>query len=239
MSRGADQVEGRRAVLELLRAGRRRVHAVLLSGEGLDEIEATARAAGVKVQRVPRDQIDERARTEAPQGVIATAEPVREADLDPLLADARAFLVALEGVTDPGNLGAVMRTAEAAGATGIVIGRHRAARVTPAVAKAAAGAVEHLPIASVSGIPAALERARRADVWTVGLDADGDTELFDLTVADQPVALVLGSEGRGLSRLARARCDVLARIPMHGAIESLNVAAAAALACYEIARRRQ
>jgi len=239
MSRGADQVEGRRAVLELLRAGRRRVHTVLLSGDGLDEIEAEARAAKVKVQRVPRDQLDGRARTEAPQGVIATAEPVREVDLDPLLADTRAFLVALEGVTDPGNLGAVMRTADAAGATGVVIARHRAARITPVVTKAAAGAVEHLPIASVSGIPAALERARRADVWTVGLDAEGDTELFDLTVADQPVVLVLGSEGRGLSRLARARCDVLARIPMHGAIDSLNVAAAAALACYEIARRRQ
>jgi 23S rRNA (guanosine2251-2'-O)-methyltransferase len=238
MSRGFDQIEGRRAVRELLRAGRRRVHTVLLSGDGLDEIEAQARAAGVKVQRVPRDQIDERARSDAPQGVIATAEPVREADLEPLLADARAFLVALEGVTDPGNLGAVLRTADAAGATGVVIARHRAARITPVVTKAAAGAVEHLPIASVSGIPAALERARRADVWTVGLDADGDTELFDLTVADQPVVLVLGSEGRGLSRLARARCDVLARIPMHGAIDSLNVAAAAALACYEIARRR-
>lgn len=239
MSRGADQVEGRRAVLELLRAGRRRVHTVLLSGDGLDEIEAQARAGGVKVQWVPRDQLDGRARTEAPQGVIATAEPVREAGLDPLLADPGAFLVALEGVTDPGNLGAVMRTADAAGATGVVIARHRAARITPAVTKAAAGAVEHLPVASVSGIPAALERARRANVWTVGLDADGDTELFDLTVADQPVALVLGSEGRGLSRLARARCDVLARIPMHGVIDSLNVAAAAALACYEIARRRR
>jgi 23S rRNA (guanosine2251-2'-O)-methyltransferase len=239
MSRGTDQVEGRRAVLELLRARRRRVRAVWLSGDELGDIEAQARAAGVRVQRVPRDQLDGRARTDAPQGVIATADPVREADLDALLADTRAFLVALDGVTDPGNLGAVMRTAEAAGATGIVVPRHRAARITPAVTKAAAGAIEHLPIASVSGIPSALERARRADVWTVGLDGDGDTELFDLAVAEQPLALVLGAEGRGLSRLARARCDVVASIPMHGAIESLNVAAAAALACYEIARRRQ
>ncbi|MGH9048686.1 MAG: 23S rRNA (guanosine(2251)-2'-O)-methyltransferase RlmB [Acidimicrobiia bacterium] len=238
MSRGTDQVEGRRAVLELLRARRRRARTVWLSGDGLDEIESQARAAGVTVQRVPRDQLDARARTEAPQGVIATADPVREADLDALLADAGAFLVALEGVTDPGNLGAVMRTAEAAGVTGLVLPRHRAARMTPAVAKAAAGALEHLPIVSVSGIPSALERARRADVWTVGLDADGDTDLFDLTVADQPIALVLGAEGGGLSRLARTRCDVVARISMHGAIESLNVAAAAALACYEIARRR-
>jgi 23S rRNA (guanosine2251-2'-O)-methyltransferase len=239
VSRATDQVEGRRAVLELLRAKRRRVRALWISGDGLDEIETAARAAGVKVQRVPRDQLDERARTDAPQGVIATADPVREAELDPLLADGAAFLVALEGVTDPGNLGAVMRTAEAAGATGMLVPRHRAARVTPAVAKAAAGALEHLPLVTVSGIPSALDRARRANVWTVGLDAEGETALFDLTLADQPLALVLGAEGRGLSRLARERCDVVVSIPMHGAIESLNVSAAAALACYEIARRRQ
>lgn len=226
-------------MLELLRAQRRRVRSVWIAGDGLDEIERQARAAGAKVQRVPRDQLDRRARTEAPQGVVATADPVPEVDLDPLLADERAFLVALEGVTDPGNLGAVVRTAEAAGATGMVLPRHRAARITPAVTKAAAGAVEHLPLARVSGIPSALERARRADVWTVGLDADGNTELFDLAVADQPLVLVLGAEGRGLSRLAKERCDVVVRIPMHGAMESLNVAAAAALACYEITRQRQ
>jgi 23S rRNA (guanosine2251-2'-O)-methyltransferase len=171
--------------------------------------------------------------------VIAVADPLPEADLDQLIGAPQAFLVALDGVTDPQNLGAVARTAETAGATGLVVPRHRAARITPAVTKAAAGALEHLPVATVSGIPSALEAARRADVWTVGLDADGDTELFDLTVADQPVMLVLGAEGRGLARLTRSRCDVVARIPMRGAIESLNVAAAAALACYEVARRRK
>lgn len=226
-------------MLELLRAQRRRVRSVWIAGDGLEEIERQARAAGAKVQRVPGDQLARRARTDAPQGVVATADPVPETALDPLLAAERAFLVALEGVTDPGNLGAVMRTAEAAGATGMVVPRHRAARITPAVTKAAAGAVEHLPLASVSGIPSALDRARRADAWTVGLDADASTALFDLTVADQPLVLVLGAEGRGLSRLAKERCDVVVRIPMHGAIESLNVAAAAALACYEIARQRQ
>ncbi|HEX6312071.1 MAG TPA: 23S rRNA (guanosine(2251)-2'-O)-methyltransferase RlmB [Acidimicrobiia bacterium] len=239
MSRGTEQVEGRRAVLELLRAGRRRVRSVWLAGDGLDEIEQRARAAGARVQRVPRDQLDRRARTDTPQGVVATADPVPETELDPLLRDDAAFLVALDGVTDPGNLGAVMRTAEAAGATGMIVPRHRAARITPAVAKAAAGALEHLPFVTVSGIPSALDRARRAHVWTVGLDADGDTALFDLALADQPLVLVLGAEGRGLSRLSRRRCDVVATIPMHGAIESLNVAAAAALACYEVARRRQ
>jgi len=238
VSRTTDQVEGRRAVRELLTARRRRVRTVWMAGRDLEDIADLARDAGVKVHRVAPDEIDRRAHTEAPQGIIAAAEPLPEADLDRLLAEPGAFLVTLDGVTDPQNLGAVARTAESAGATGLVVPRHRAARITPTVTKAAAGALEHLPVAVVSGVPSALERARRADVWTVGLDAAGDTDLFALAVADQPVMLVLGAEGTGLSRLSRARCDVLARIPMRGAIESLNVAAAAALACYEVMRRR-
>lgn len=238
MSRGTDQVEGRRAVRELLKARRRRVRTVWIGGRDLDDVEDLARDAGAKVHRVAPEEIDRRAHTEAPQGIIAVAEPLPEADLDRLLADPGAFLVTLDGVTDPQNLGAVARTAESAGATGLVVPRHRAARITPTVTKAAAGSLEHLPVAVVSGVPSALERARRADVWTVGLDAGGDTDLFELAVADQPVMLVLGAEGTGLGRLTRARCDVLARIPMRGAIASLNVAAAAALACYEVARRR-
>jgi len=238
VSRGTDQVDGRRAVRELPKARRRRVRTVWIGGRDLDDVEDLARDVGAKVHRVAPEEIDRRAHTEAPQGVLAAAEPLPEADLDRLLADRRAFLVALDGVTDPQNLGAVARTAESAGATGLVLPRHRAARITPTVTKAAAGALEHLPVATVAGVPAALERARRADVWTVGLDADGGTDLFELALADQPLMIVLGAEGRGLSRLSRERCDVRARIPMHGAIESLNVSAAAALACYEVARRR-
>jgi 23S rRNA (guanosine2251-2'-O)-methyltransferase len=235
---GGTQVEGRRAVTELLRAGRRRVREVWLSGEGLADVERLAGTAGAAVHHVDRDELAARARTEAPQGVVATADPIPPVDLDLLLADRAALIVALDGVTDPRNLGAVARAAEGAGATGLVTARHRSSRVTPAAVKAAAGALEHLPVALVGGIPNALDRARRANVWTVGLDADGDTSLFDLAVADSAVMIVLGSEGRGLSRLARARCDVLARIPMRGQVESLNVAAAATLACYEVARRR-
>jgi 23S rRNA (guanosine2251-2'-O)-methyltransferase len=237
------QVEGRRAVRELLVAGTRKVHEVLLStgtddSTELTDLETLAREHAVRVRPVPPDQIERRARTNAPQGVIAFAAPVAAADLDDLLGDPGAFLVALDGVTDPQNLGAVMRSAETAGATGVVLATHRAAGLTPTVAKAAAGALEHLPVAFVSGVPGALDRAKRAGVWCVGLDADGDQSLFDLSVADAPLVLVLGAEGRGLSRLARARCDVIASIPMHGHIESLNVSAAAAVACTEIARRR-
>jgi 23S rRNA (guanosine2251-2'-O)-methyltransferase len=166
------------------------------------------------------------------------ASALRPADLDDLLTHDKAFLVALDGVTDPRNLGAVMRSAETAGATGLVIPRHRSAHVTPAVTKTAAGAIEYLPIAVVGGIPAALERVARAACWSIGLDEAGDRSLFELDLADQPIVLVLGAEGRGLARLTRERCDVLVRIPMHGRVASLNVAAAATLACHEVARRR-
>jgi 23S rRNA (guanosine2251-2'-O)-methyltransferase len=237
------QVEGRRAVRELLVAGRRKTHDLWLSTDVDDaplvaEIVELAEAAGVRIRRVPADQIERRARTGAPQGVVAFAAPVPTADLDDLLADPAAFLVALDGVTDPQNLGAVMRSAETAGATGVILATHRAVGLTPTVAKAAAGALEYLPAAFVSGIPGALDRARRAGVWCAGLDADGDQSLYGLSVADAPLVLVLGAEGRGLSRLARARCDVVASIPMHGQLASLNVSAAAAVACTEIARRR-
>jgi 23S rRNA (guanosine2251-2'-O)-methyltransferase len=231
------QIEGRRAVRELLVAGRRRVNEIWLSGE-VEEIEELAEGAHTRVRRVPADRLERKARTGAPQGVVAFAAPIVPADVDALLADPAAFLVALDGVTDPQNLGAVLRTAETTGATGMLLPRHRAVGLTPAVAKAAAGALEYLPVAFVSGIPGVLERAARAHVWCVGLDATGDASVFDLPVADQPLVLVLGAEGRGLSRLARSRCEVVASIPMHGHIESLNVSAAAAIACSEIARQR-
>ncbi|MBM3659126.1 MAG: 23S rRNA (guanosine(2251)-2'-O)-methyltransferase RlmB, partial [Actinobacteria bacterium] len=178
------------------------------------------------------------ARTEAPQGVVARADPVEPADLEALLAEPAAFLVALDGVTDPGNLGAILRVAGVAGATGVIVPKHRSVLLTPTAVKAAAGAVEHVPVAPVAGIPAALERAKRAGVWTVGLAAEGQGSVFDLAVADQPVMLVLGAEGRGLARLSRQRCDLLVGIPMPGPVDSLNVATAAAVACFEVVRRR-
>ena len=237
------QVEGRRAVRELLAAGARRVHEVWLSTDAettpiLDEIAQRAHDADVKVRRVDGDALARKARTEAPQGVVAFAAPLPTVDLDDVLADPAAFAVALDGVTDPQNLGAVLRSAEALGATAAVLPRHRAVGITPSVTKAAAGAVEHLPIAFVSGVPNALDQAKRVGVWCVGLDERGDSSVFDVAVADQPLILVLGAEGRGLSRLARQRCDVVASIPMRGHTESLNVSAAAAIALAAIARTR-
>ena len=217
----------------------------------VEHIIELAREQRAAIREVSRSELDATARTEAPQGVVALADALPEVDLAelvraPLVGTAGRdglpagppFLLALDGITDPGNFGAVLRTAECAGVTGIVLPRHRSARITPTVAKAAAGAVEHLRFAVVPGMPSALRTLTRHDVWTVGLDAAAPRPLHDLDMAGEAVALVLGSEGRGLSRLVGQRCDVLASIPLRGVLGSLNVAAAAAVACFEIARRR-
>lgn len=242
-SGSVEQVEGRRAVRELLVARRRPVREVYLvrdlsSSSIIDEIVELAEELQVPLRKVSHEQLSGMARTEAPQGVLAHAAPLPLADFDVLIANPEAFLVALDGVTDPRNLGAVARSAEGAGATGLVIPKQRSVQITPTVAKAAAGAIEHMDLAMVAGIPAALERARRAGVWVVGLDEAGDQDIFELSLADQPIMLLLGAEGSGISRLARERCDLLLRIPMRGMLDSLNVASAATLACYEVARRR-
>jgi 23S rRNA (guanosine2251-2'-O)-methyltransferase len=214
----------------------------------LHDIRELADAGRVPLSVVSRTRFAAQARCEAPQGVLALAAPLPEADLDDLVArgdagdagggGASPFLVALDGVTDPGNLGAVLRSAECAGVTGVILPRHRAVHVTPAATKAAAGAVEHVPIAVVGGLPAALSRVRDAGLQIVGLDGEAPTSLYDVAGADGPVCLVLGAEGRGLSRLVRQRCDQVVSIPTRGRLASLNVSAAAALACFEIARRR-
>ena len=244
---GGDQVEGRHAVRELLVAGTRSVREVVLAGDLdpapiLDDIIDLADEARVSIRELTRSRFESMAHTESPQGVLALAAPLLDHDLDDLLVtDAsgrRPFLLVLDGVTDPGNLGAMFRSAECAGVTGVVLPRHRSARVTATVTKAAAGAIEHLRLAGVTGVPSALGRLSSAGVWSVGLDTGGSIPIYDLAVADQPLALVLGSEGRGLSRLVRERCDALAHIPLFGILGSLNVGAAAAIALFEVTRRR-
>jgi len=240
-------------VTELLCAGRRAVVDVWVATEAeqhstpiIDRIVELAAERRVPVRRVSGARLVAEARTEAPQGVLAHARPLPEADLDELCRPAEGpasgagtpFLLALDGVTDPQNLGALLRTADGAGVTGVILPRHRAAHVTATVTKAAAGAVEHVPIAVVSGLPAALARAVDLGLWVIGLDPGADQSLFDLTLADQGVVVVLGAEGRGLSRLVRQRCDLMLNIPLRGRLPSLNVAAAGALALFEISRRR-
>jgi len=269
----------------------------------LREIQSLARASHVPVRLVSQRQIQQVQGSEAPQGVIAFAEPLTEVDLSDLVGlmsdhpgatipDTRPegdssgvapvhesdegeddrqrevlsaggvttdalvgrsgrqemprpnragplpFLVVVDGVTDPQNLGALLRSAECAGVTGVVLPRHRSAHVTPTVAKVAAGAIEHVGVAVVPGVPGALQELERLGVWTVGLDERGSEPVFRLRLGDRAIALVIGAEGRGLAPLSRQRCDVLARIPLHGTIESLNVSAAGAVAMFEVARQR-
>ena len=245
---GGEQIEGRQAVRELLLAQRRRTREIWISSElegsdGVEDIEALARANRVSVSYVARKRLESTARSEAPQGVIAFAGPIPEADFASIVRRHQGhvpFIVAVDGVTDPGNLGAILRSCEGAGVDAVVVPRHRAVHVTPTVAKAAAGAVEHVPIAVVPGLPAALSRLRDAGVWIVGLDDAADRDLFELgDLASEPVCVVLGAEGAGLSRLVRERCDLIIAIPMLGRVGSLNVSAAAALAAYEIRRHRR
>jgi 23S rRNA (guanosine2251-2'-O)-methyltransferase len=205
----------------------------------LDDIAELAGDMRIPLRHVSRRHFDVEALTESHQGVLARAAALPEYDLDVLGRAPNAFLLVLDGITDPGNVGAILRTAECAGVTGVVLPRHRAVHVSPTVTKIAAGAIEHLPMAVVAGIPAALQRLQEFGVLTVGLDMGGDRSIFDLPIDDgRPVALVLGAEGKGLSRLVRERVDVVAQIPMAGNLNSLNVAMAGAVACFEVVRQR-
>lgn len=245
---GGEQVEGRQAVRELLLAQRRKVHEVWISADlqdtdSVEDIVAIATANRVPIAWVARKKLEAAARSEAPQGVLALAASLPEADLGRFLrrrGSHAPFLVAVDGVTDPGNLGAIVRSCDGAGVDAVVVPRHRAVHVTPTVAKSSAGAVEHVPIALVAGLPSALQRMRDAGIWVIGLDDAADRSLFEIDdLAVDGVCVVLGAEGAGLSRLVRERCDMIVGIPMHGRLSSLNVSAAAALATYEIARHRR
>jgi 23S rRNA (guanosine2251-2'-O)-methyltransferase len=247
-SLGGDQVEGRQAVRELLIAGRRKTREIWIAADidpsdVIDDIRELANDSRVQVLDVARKRIEQTARSEAPQGVIAFANALPESDFEELLKTkngVKPFLVALDGVTDPGNLGALLRCCDGAGVTGVILPKHRSVHVTPTAAKAAAGAIEHINIAVVGGLPNAMAAMKKAGVWTVGLDDDADRSLFDIgSFATDPVCLVLGAEGKGISRLVRERCDAVVSIPMEGQLSSLNVSAAGALATYEVLRARQ
>jgi 23S rRNA (guanosine2251-2'-O)-methyltransferase len=244
---GGEQVEGHHAVHELLAAGRRLTHRVWVVGahstsDSIAPLVQLARDRGVQVLVKTTDDLIQVARTGAPQGVIAWADPVVPVPLGALIVPSAPgrphFLLVLDGVTDPGNFGSLLRSAACAGVGGVVVAHHRSAALTPAAVKAAAGAVEHVPISLVPGIPAALQQLTKAGIWSVGLDPAGKEDLWRSTLLDGSVALVLGSEGRGLSHLVCQRCDLLARIPQSGPLASLNVAAAGAVACFEVARQR-
>jgi 23S rRNA (guanosine2251-2'-O)-methyltransferase len=233
----AEQVYGRNAVREALRGPR-----------GVLELWATERALaaepwlgeqnGVRVQVKPERELTEAVGNRDHQGVLARCQPYRYADAYELAATDRPLLVVLDQVTDPHNLGAVVRSAEGAGATGVVIPAHGAARVTPTVCRVSAGAVEHMAVAVVPNLARYLNDVKGPDLWVWGAAADGDVDLWDADFGAGGVAFVLGAEGKGLRPLVRRACDQIVAIPLLGQVGSLNISVAAALLVYEARRRR-
>jgi 23S rRNA (guanosine2251-2'-O)-methyltransferase len=236
---------GIHAVEEALSARQRGFdYVAVASGRGdarIRRIEQLCRAAGVPVRTMPRDQLSRLARVANHQGVVAVTAEKQYDDVEDLLARKRgqyAFVLLLDGIEDPHNLGAIIRTAEGAGADGVILPERRAAGVTATVAKASAGASEYLPIARVTNAARALEDLKQRNLWTIGLDERGD-KLYDQLDYKMDCALVLGAEGHGLHEQIRKKCDFLVKIPMLGKVPSLNVSVAAAVVMYEIARQRR
>jgi 23S rRNA (guanosine2251-2'-O)-methyltransferase len=230
---GPDLVYGRRAVREALR-GRREVLEVWATDRAL---AAEPWLAEAKPRKRPDRDLTERADTRDHQGVLALVEPFGYADAYELAAAERPLLAVLDRVTDPRNLGAVCRSAEGAGATGVVVPAHGSAVVTPAVARASAGAIEHLPVAVVTNLARYLEEVKGADLWIFGAAGEGGTSMWETDLSGG-VAIVLGAEGKGLRPLVRRTCDALVAIPLLGQVESLNVSVAAAVLLYEARRQR-
>jgi 23S rRNA (guanosine2251-2'-O)-methyltransferase len=240
-----DVIYGIHAVEEALKARGRAFEYVGVARERKDSrvqrVIESCRTAGVAVRFLPRAQVERLAGNASHQGVVAVASAKAYSDLDEVLERRRgehAFVVVLDGVEDPHNLGAILRTADAAGADGVVIPERRAVGVTATVAKASAGASEHLPIARVTNISRALEELKAREVWTVGLD-ERAPQSYDQLDYKMHCALVVGAEGKGLHDLVRKRCDFLVSIPMLGKVPSLNVSVAAAVVMYEMARQRR
>ena len=232
----ADHVYGRNAVREAVR-GPREVLEVWATERALAAEPWLRDEQGLRLHVKPERALTDEVGTRDHQGVIARVAPFRYADAYELAATERPLLVCLDQVTDPHNLGAVARSAEGAGATGVIVPSHGSARVTPAVARASAGAVEHLPIAVVQNLARYLTEVKGADLWVWGAASDAGESLWQADL-EGGVAFVLGAEGRGLRPLVRRACDGIVSIPLGGQIESLNVSVAAALLLYEARRRR-
>jgi 23S rRNA (guanosine2251-2'-O)-methyltransferase len=240
------RVYGVHAVRWLLRQHPERVRRLWLQStrndERAEEIVALARAAGISVQRVDGRKLDEWTEAASHQGVVADADPSRAWTEDDLYRHLEALtgpalLLLLDGVQDPHNLGACLRTADACGAHGLIIPRDRAAGLTPVARKVAAGAAETVPVVTVTNLARTMRALKERNLWLIGADVEGDREAYEADLKG-PVGLVMGSEGEGMRRLTRESCDVIVRLPVRGAVESLNVSVAAGMLLYEAVRQR-
>lgn len=240
-----NQMEGRNAILEVLRSGRDIEKIMVAKGnvEGtIKRIVAIAAEKGVVIQEVSRQKLDEISQTKNHQGVIALVSAHNYVEVEDILAAAREkgedpFVLLLDGITDPHNLGAILRTAECVGVHGVVIPKRRSVGLNATVGKTSAGAVEYMPVARVTNLVQTMEYLKKQGIWIACADMQG-LDYFDTNLKG-PLALVIGSEGDGVSRLVRENCDFTAAIPMYGKISSLNASVAAALLMYEVVRQRQ
>ena len=230
-------------VLEALKAGGRRIDRIVIA-EGvrdarLREILETARQAGVAVRREPRVALDRLTHNANHQGVLAITSAASYSDADDLLSriSPGTIFILLDGVEDPQNLGAIIRTAECGGATAVIVPERRAAHITDAVAKTSAGAVEHLPVARVINLASFIEQLKRRNVWVVGVEASGEMAYTEYNYSGA-LALVFGGESQGLHRLVRERCDAVVSVPMRGKVTSLNVSVAVGVVLFEALRQR-
>jgi 23S rRNA (guanosine2251-2'-O)-methyltransferase len=238
---------GRNAVREALRAGRRKVYKLILA-QGTKEtgivadIAMLASKSGVPIQRVERQQLDKLGNVNH-QGVAIEASQYPYVELDEILAEAdrrqeMPLLLILDCLQDPQNFGSLLRTAESVGVHGVVIPRRRAVGITPAVVNSSAGATEHLLIAQVTNLVQTMEELKAKGLWIVGLEDVPQAQPYDQSDLTMPLALVVGSEGRGMGRLVRETCDILIRLPMRGKVSSLNASVAGSIALYEVWRQR-
>ncbi|AZO96563.1 23S rRNA (guanosine(2251)-2'-O)-methyltransferase RlmB [Halocella sp. SP3-1] len=239
------KIEGRNPVIEALK-GNRKLDRILIkndiSGDKIDWIISQARRQGVIVERVSRNTLDKLALSHAHQGVIAIGETLTLVSVDDILKyayqrDEQPFIIILDQIQDPHNFGSIIRTSYAAGAHGIIFQKKRAVGVTPVVAKSSAGAIEHIRLAEVTNINQTIDRLKEEGLWIAGADMQGQQAHYQADLKGK-IGLVIGSEGQGLRRLTREKCDFLIKIPMLGELGSLNASVAAAIIIYEIVRQR-
>ncbi|MEK3985192.1 23S rRNA (guanosine(2251)-2'-O)-methyltransferase RlmB [Paenibacillus sp. FSL K6-3166] len=238
---------GKHSVLEALRGGRtlNKIWIAETAQKHLTApIVAEARKAGIVIQHVDKRKLDQLAPGVQHQGVVAQAAPFAYVEVDDLLAAAEAkgepaFLILLDEIEDPHNLGSILRTADCTGVHGVIVPKRRSAQITATVSKTSAGAVEYVPVARVTNLGQTIDRLKEQGVWVVGTDVDTDQNLFGSNIFTGPVAVVIGNENKGMGRLIREKCDVLLKLPMAGKINSLNASVAAGVIMYEVVRLRQ
>ncbi|MBW2038714.1 MAG: 23S rRNA (guanosine(2251)-2'-O)-methyltransferase RlmB [Deltaproteobacteria bacterium] len=236
-------IYGVNPVYEALRSARCQIKEVWVAGgrspKGLERTIRAAESKGVPIRKVERSQLDSFTKSASHQGVVGLVDRFNYADLDEVLqgGEGKPLLLVLDGIEDPRNLGALMRTADACGVWGVIIPKDRAAGITPVVAKSSAGAVFHVPVVRITNIPSALRKIKDRGIWVVGATAEAETEFYhqDLKL---PLAWVIGGEGKGMRPLIKRECDLLVSIPMKGKVNSLNASVAGALVLYEVLRQR-